>query len=74
MNDLDVLAVAYQRKDGGDARPISIIVAEIRSHLEEISPPVPGPTDQIGFKSEKIGGVRKNYKVMGDGSMVEIEQ
>ena len=72
MSDAEILNLAYQRKDAGDVRNLSVIVAEIRADLAAMQPPAPGPTDELGFKSEVIGGIRKNYKVMGDGSIVEV--
>lgn len=72
MNDINILSVAYQRKDAGDNRDLTVIIAEIESDLVNMQPPAPGPADETGFKSEVIGEVRTNYKIMGDGSMVKV--
>ncbi|WP_417842173.1 hypothetical protein [Terasakiella sp.] len=74
MSDLEVLSLAYQRQADGDVRDLAVIIAEIRADLVSMQPDAPGPTDEIGFKSEKVGGIRKNFKIMGDGSMVEVAQ
>ena len=73
MNDVDILSLAYQRKDAGDGRSLGVIISEIKADLEAMQPPAPGPSDETGRKSEVIAGVRKNYKIMGDGSMVEVQ-
>jgi len=72
MSNSEILSLAYQRQADGDGRDLAVIIAEIRADLAAMQPPAPGPTDETGFKSEVIGGVRKNYKIMGDGSMVEV--
>ncbi len=72
MSDVEILSLAYQRQAQGDTRDLAVIIAEIRDDLAAMQPPAPGPTDEIGFKSEVIDGVRKEYKIMGDGSMVEV--
>jgi hypothetical protein len=72
MSDTEILSLAYQRQAQGDGRDLSVIIAEIRDDLAAMQPPAPGPTDEIGFKSEVINGVRTEYKIMGDGSMVEV--
>lgn len=72
MQDIDILSLAYQRKDAGDTRELSEVIAGIKGDLAAMQPPEPGPSDEIGFKSEVVGGVRKEYKIMGDGSMVEV--
>ena len=73
-NDFNILRLAYQRQADGDTRELSAIVADVRADLAALQPPAPGPNDEAGFKSELIGGVRKNYKIMGDGSQVEVTQ
>jgi hypothetical protein len=72
MSDMEVLSLAYQRQAQGDTRDLSVIIADIRAALATMQSPAPGPTDEIGFKSEVIKGVRTEYKIMGDGSMVEV--
>ncbi|MHC8493633.1 hypothetical protein ACTU44_13100 [Thalassospira sp. SM2505] len=74
MSDFNVLSLAYQRQAAGDVRDLAEIVSEVRADLAAMQPPAPAPTDEIGLKSEVIGGVRKNFKIMGDGSMVEVAQ
>jgi hypothetical protein len=72
MKDFEILSLAYQRQASGDVRELSAIIEEVRADLAAMQPPGPGPSDEIGFKSEVIAGVRKNYKIMGDGSQVEV--
>lgn len=72
MKNTEVLSLAYQRQADGDTRALAVIIAEVRADLVAMQPPAPGPSDEIGYKSEVIGGVRKNYKVMGDLSVVEV--
>lgn len=72
MSDIKILTLAYQRKDAGDNRDLSAIIAEIRDDLAAMQPAAPGPSDVVGFKSETIGGVTKEYNILGDGSMVEV--
>lgn len=73
MTEIQILNLAYSRRDAGDNRDLSEIIAEIRADLATMQPPAPGGNDEIGYKSEVINGVRKDYKIMGDGSMVEID-
>lgn len=73
MNNLDILTVAYSRKDAGDARTIPQIVESIRQDLQEIAPPVPGPSDEIGFRYESVGGVGRKIKLMDNGSEEEVQ-
>lgn len=72
MNDLDILSLAYQRRDAGDPGTLDEIIAQIRADLAAMQPAPPGPGDVIGVKSEVVNGVRKNYNIMGDGSQVEV--
>ncbi|MBO6841659.1 MAG: hypothetical protein JJ883_14350 [Thalassospira sp.] len=72
MSDIEILALAYQRRDAGEVGELSEIIAQVKTDLAAMQPPEPGPSDEIGFSSQVIGGVRKNYKIMGDGSMVEV--
>lgn len=72
MDDLSILSVAYQRRDAGDARELSAIIAEIKADLKAMQPPAPGPGDVIGRKVENIGGTCREYEIRGDGSMVEV--
>ena len=73
MTNAEILSLAYQRQAQGDNRDLSVIIAEVKVHLAQMQPSPPKPTDIIGFKSEIIGGVKRKYNVLGNGSQVEVQ-
>lgn len=72
MTNAEILSLAYQRQAEGATGTLSEIIVQVKADLASMQPPAPGPSDETGFKSELAGGVRKNYKIMGDGSLVEV--
>lgn len=74
MNFSEILSLVYQRQAEGDDRPVNEIIETVRADLAKMQPVPPGPEVIIGQSVQTISGVRKRYNVMGDGSMVEVQQ
>lgn len=73
MTDSEILALAYQQRRAGDARPLSEIVAEIRADAAALAPPPPGPDDVVGMGEMVLpDGTVERWQVLGDGRRVDL--